>query len=291
MWILVGANGQLGKCLQDCLRNREIDFIATSRKDFDITNENQVFRFFEDHPSSVVVNAAAWTAVDEAEDRYDEAYSVNAEAVKNLAKAAYRSEMRLIHISTDYVFDGQANSPYSVESTTNPINAYGRTKLEGEKFVTRFSNGNATVIRTAWLYSEFGRNFVKTMVGKALNQQSVRVVDDQLGQPTNARDLADLITQVGRLDETPQLIHGTNSGSTSWYGLTKEIFEFFGCDTSLVIPVTSGDFPTKAKRPKFSVFSHDEFETSELNRLPAWKDSLKRDLPLVAEMVERGIYD
>jgi dTDP-4-dehydrorhamnose reductase len=288
MWLVVGANGQLGRCLQDALAQQSIDFVAASHHDLDVANSEAVAHFLSSRSFSTIVNCSAWTAVDDAEDNETEALRVNYEGPRNLAFSARKFDSRLIHISTDYVFSGDAKSPYSVSTTTAPLNAYGRTKLKGDEAVLTIGEGHFPVIRTAWLYSRYGKNFAKTMAARAVQNLPVRVVNDQLGQPTMAGDLAELIINVAR-HQSPPIIHGTNSGQATWYEFARAIYELVGEDTSLVTPVTSTEFPTRAKRPSYSVLDHSELQGTSINEMRDWQLALRDEISHILEYVTSEI--
>jgi dTDP-4-dehydrorhamnose reductase len=285
MWLIVGANGQLGRCLCDSLLSEGIEFIATSRQDLDITDLKQVNKYLETHKFSTIVNCAAWTAVDDAEDHIPEALRVNYEGPKNLATAAVKTRSRLIHISTDYVFSGDATEPYEIDTPTNPLNAYGQTKQEGDSAVFTIGNGGFPIVRTAWLYSRSGNNFAKTMSKRAIQGLPVRVVDDQLGQPTSAIDLSRLIIEAAIIPKPPSIIHGTNSGEATWYEFAQEIYSLLDASTELVTPVSSSEFPTRASRPKYSVLGHKAFTQNGLKEMQDWKLALKDEIEEIREAV------
>lgn len=285
MWLIVGANGQLGRCLQDVLLQQSIDFVAATHQDLDIADAHAVSHFFTSHSFNTIVNCAAWTAVDDAEDHEVEALRINFEGPQNLATSAANTNARLIHISTDYVFSGDGNTPYTTKTHTAPLNAYGRTKLMGDEAVLRIGEGHFPVIRTAWLYSRYGKNFAKTMAARAIQGLPVRVVDDQFGQPTMAGDLARFIVSVTNADTTPQIIHGTNSGQATWFNFAQEIYELLGADASLVSPVNSAEFPTKAKRPSYSVLDHTELIGSSINEMREWLPALRDEIPHIMQHV------
>lgn len=289
MWLIVGASGQLGSCLQDVLIEKDIDFIAASHSDLDIANQNNVSRFVDKYSLTNIVNCAAWTSVDDAEDNESQALLVNYEGPRNLAYAALNAGARLIHISTDYVFQGDAQSPYKTTTSTSPLNAYGRTKLKGDEAVLQIGSGSFPVIRTAWLYSRYGRNFAKTMATRAIQGLPVRVVNDQQGQPTMAKDLARFITEVASQKDVPPILHGTNSGQATWFEFAKEIYSQLAVDTSLVSPVPSSDFPTKAKRPSFSVLDHSELEGTSLSEMREWREALAEEISEIKNSVVREL--
>jgi len=280
MWLVVGANGQLGRCMAELLKTNSIDYIAVGHYQLDITDSEAVSKVLQEYEPTIVVNAAAWTAVDDAEEHEEEALRVNAQGPANLARSSAQIGARLVHVSTDYVFDGQANVPYTVTAPTEPMNAYGRTKLAGENAIREFQNGNSCIVRTAWLYSEHGKNFAKTMTIRALRGEAVRVVDDQLGQPTSAHDVAKLILDISQLEQLPPIVHGTNSGEATWFQFAKEIYSQLGADRDLVSPVDTSAFPTVAKRPAYSVLDHSDFPSWDLQPLQNWEvglaDSIER---------------
>jgi dTDP-4-dehydrorhamnose reductase len=278
MWLIVGANGQLGRSLADVLNSTNQKFFAASRTDFDVIDSTEVNDFFQDHRFTTVVNCAAWTAVDDAEDHIADALRANFEGPKNLATASLASQARLIHISTDYVFPGDASEPYEVNTPPDPLNAYGRTKQMGDSIVLHIGSGQFPVIRTAWLYSKYGRNFAKTMVRQALQNNPVNVVNDQLGQPTLATDLARLIVEVAQHPQPPSIIHGTNAGKASWFDFAQLIYQSLEVDIDLVTPVSTETFPTKAARPKYSVLGHESFKKNGLTEMRDWKIALSSEI-------------
>lgn len=285
MWLIVGANGQLGRCLQDVLLQQSVDFVAAPHSHLDITDAQAVSHFASSHSFSTIVNCAAWTAVDDAEDHEEEALRINYEGPRNLAIAANATGARLIHLSTDYVFSGDATMPYTVNTPTNPLNAYGRTKLKGDEAVLELGEGQFPVIRTAWLYSRYGRNFAKTMASRAIQGLPVRVVDDQVGQPTLAGDLAQLIVSVANVEESPSIIHGTNTGEATWFDFAREIYELLGANVSLVTPVPTAEFPTKAKRPSYSVLDHSELAGTSIDKKRDWKSALRDEISYIQKYV------
>ena len=283
MWLVLGANGQLGSCLTNLLTTTGTEFLAPSRQQLDITNAKKVNDYFESSNFSMVVNCAAWTAVDDAEEHIAEALRVNYEGPKNLAYASINTHARLIHISTDYVFAGDGTEPYEVDTPTNPINAYGRTKQMGESTILALGSGQFTVVRTAWLYSQYGKNFAKTMVARAVQGLPVRVVDDQFGQPTSAHDLSSLIIQIAKASNPPSIVHGTNSGIATWYEFARQIYTLVGADVELVTPVASSEFPTRALRPTYSVLGHQAFRKNGLSEMRNWKLALQSEIGAIKE--------
>ncbi|MDE6339342.1 MAG: dTDP-4-dehydrorhamnose reductase, partial [Muribaculaceae bacterium] len=275
---VTGAYGQLGNALKRELENdNKIEAIFTDADTLDITDTVALNRFFEDHPVDMVVNCAAYTAVDRAESDDLKAAAINTGAVGNLGQAAAKHGVKVIHISTDYVFAGENFRPYEENDEPYPQSIYGRTKLEGEGLLMSFCN-NAMIIRTAWLYSEFGNNFVKTMLRLADERDEINVVADQIGTPTYAGDLAHAIHQIISHDTwKPGIYHFTNEGVASWYDFTKAIFEIAGKNTK-VNPIRTKQYPTPAKRPLYSVLSKEKIKRTYGVDIPYWRDSLKRCL-------------
>lgn len=273
--LVTGSNGQLGneiKVLSTLYPNFE--FLFHDVDSLDITNKEQLKTFFEQQQPQWLVNCAAYTAVDKAESDYDIALLINGKAVENLAEAALISKAKIIHISTDYVFDGTANLPYKEEDSINPVSAYGKSKLAGEKALK--GNKNAVIIRTSWLYSAFGNNFVKTMIRLGKEKDQINVVFDQIGTPTYALDLArailDIIAQEDK-NFTPGIYHYSNEGVCSWYDFAQEIMSHKGLSCK-VNPVESSEFPSPTKRPAFSVLNKKKIKTTFGISIPYWKDSL-----------------
>jgi dTDP-4-dehydrorhamnose reductase len=271
MWLILGGEGQLARCMVDLLEDKGVEFVAPSRVGVDITSSTSIDLAFEKVRPTFVLNAAAWTAVDAAESHEQDAFQINAVGPANIASSALKYNALMIHVSTDYVFDGVAKSPYKTGHPPKPQNAYGRTKLSGEEAVLTIGSGIFPVVRTAWLYSEYGKNFAKTMAQYALRGQEVRVVNDQIGQPTSAHDLASLIFDLANCSLPPSVVHGTNSGSGTWYEFACKIYELLGVSRDLVIPVSSEMFPTTAKRPKYSVLDHHELLSTDVQELRDWK--------------------
>lgn len=273
--LVTGAHGQLGRSLQkEFAADKDIEAIYTGAEDLDITNAEAVERFLQENPVDMVVNCAAYTAVDKAESDNLKAAAINSGAVGNLGQAAAKYGVRVIHISTDYVFSGENFRPYEENDEPYPQSIYGRTKLEGEGLLTSFCN-DTMIIRTAWLYSEFGNNFVKTMLRLAGERDEISVVSDQVGSPTYAGDLAKAIHSVIKSDRwVPGIYHFTNEGVASWYDFTKAIFEITGKNTR-VKPIRTSEYPTPAKRPLYSVLSKNKIKANYGIEIPYWRDSLK----------------
>lgn len=274
--LITGANGQLGNALRlELAGDPNIDAVYTDVEDLDITNAEVVENFLRDNAIEMMVNCAAYTAVDRAESDELRAAAINTEAVGIIGQAAGRLGIRVIHISTDYVFSGESYRPYEEKDEPFPQSIYGRTKLEGEGLLTSFCK-DAVIIRTAWLYSEFGNNFVKTMLRLAGEREELGVVSDQIGTPTYAGDLAAAIHAVIRSDEwKPGIYHFTDEGVASWYDFAKSIFEIAGKDIR-VKPLLTSEYPTAARRPMYSVLSKNKIKRTYNIEIPYWRESLEK---------------
>ncbi|MFM9442019.1 dTDP-4-dehydrorhamnose reductase [Streptomyces acidiscabies] len=274
-WLITGAGGMLGRDLVATLKG---EVTALTRADLDITDPAAVRAAVEGH--DVVVNAAAWADVDGAEADEARATRVNGEAVRVLAEAC--TSAKLIHISTDYVFPGDATEPYRHDSPTAPLNAYGRGKLVGEDAVKMLLPDSGYVVRTAWLYGAHGRNFVSTMLKLAESRDTVEVVDDQRGQPTWTVALAGQIAALGESQAPAGVYHGTASGTATWFDLARAAYELSGLDPERVRPTTSEKFVRPARRPSYSVLAHDRWDAVGIARQPHWKDQLAQALKVLA---------
>ncbi|WP_448617628.1 dTDP-4-dehydrorhamnose reductase [Geodermatophilus sp. URMC 65] len=279
-WLVTGARGQLGGDLLAVLARRPGDAVtALGRVELDLTDERQVRdvvrRWLDGVRGArpVVLNAAAYTAVDAAESDEETALLVNGRAPGWLAEEL-AGRGRLVHVSTDYVFDGEATEPYPVDAPVAPRSAYGRTKAAGECAVAA-AGGDATVVRTAWVYGAHGGNFVRTMVGRALDGAPVSVVDDQVGSPTWAADLATGLVALGaRSGPVPPVLHRTDAGAVSWYGLARAVYEEVGADPALVTPTTTEAFPRPAPRPAWSVLDGSAWLAAGLPAPRPWRTAL-----------------
>jgi len=269
-YLITGANGQLGRDLQTALEGRDVT--ALGRAELDVTDLEAVRAAVAGH--DVIINASAYTKVDDAESNEDVAYAVNAVGPHNLALAASETGARLVTISTDYVFDGTATSPYPEDTPRGAISAYGRTKGEGERLALEAHPDGTYVVRTAWLYGAGGPNFAKTMVKLAAGRDTVSVVDDQRGQPTWTGDLAAQIVTLIDADAPAGIYHGTNSGETTWFGFAQAIFAEAGLDPERVLPTTSADFVRPAPRPSYSVLGHDAWAAAGLTPMRDWREAL-----------------
>ena len=285
--LVLGSNGQLGNCFKklssDFDSNFEFNF--ASSEDLDITDRNAVDDFFDDFKPDFCINAAAYTAVDLAEKESEKAFAVNAEAVRNIAEACKNTKATLIHISTDYVFDGESNISYSEDNFTNPQGVYGASKLKGEDLAIE-NNPKTIVIRTSWLYSEFNKNFVKTMLNLFTIKDELGIVADQFGQPTNANDLAEAVMKIIESDpKTFGVFHFSNYPETNWFEFASKIAEFSDSKIKLKA-ISTEEFPTPAKRPKRSTMALDKIEEVYKVEPIHWEHSLQDCIETLATTAE-----
>ncbi|MCD2103914.1 dTDP-4-dehydrorhamnose reductase [Rhodococcus erythropolis] len=270
--LLTGARGQLGTRVETLATSAGLPVTAVGSDELDITDSHVVDEFVS--PGSVLINCAAYTAVDAAETDQEAAKAVNEIGPRNLARACARVGSRLIHVSTDYVFPGDASTPYEVHAATGPATVYGRTKLAGETAV-RESGADVAVVRTAWVYSGVGSDFVATMRRLEAEREFVNVVDDQVGSPTYSLDLAGGIVELALRDFTgSSTFHVTNGGQASWYELARAVFEEIGADPARVRPCSSADFVRLAPRPAYSVLSERAWVTAGMTPLRPWREAL-----------------
>ncbi|GGT17356.1 NAD(P)-dependent oxidoreductase [Streptomyces kurssanovii] len=290
-WLVTGAGGMLGRDVVARLAAEGVPAVAVTRADLDITDPDAVRSCLVAHRPAVVVNCAAWTDVDGAEEREDAALAVNGTGARNVAEACKESGAVLLHISTDYVFAGDATLPYAEDAPTAPRSAYGRTKLAGERAVLELLPETGHVVRTAWLYGVGGPNFVRTMIRLEAARDTVDVVDDQLGQPTWSADLAGLLVRLGQAavaGTVPAGVHhGTSRGGTTWYGFTREIFRLLGADPDRVRPTDSGAFTRPAPRPSYSVLGHEGWRGTGIEPVRDWREAIAEAFPALVE-AERG---
>ena len=275
--LITGANGQLGNCLRDLAAEYQerYRFFYTDVEELDITDAAAIDRYVADNQIQIIINAAAYTAVDKAEDDVDMAYKLNRDAVRNLAEVSKAHNCLLVHISTDYVFSGECCHPYKEDDTPAPKSVYGASKLAGEQAVAEVGC-RAIIIRTSWLYSEYGHNFVKTMLRLGDERKEISVVCDQIGGPTYAGDLAQaiLLCLTSNLEKKGmQVYHFANEGVISWYDFAKAIMEISG-KSCAVFPIFTGEYPAKAPRPAYSVFNLRKTKTELGISIPYWRDSL-----------------
>lgn len=276
--LITGKNGQLGKKIKDisCVYP-DLKFIFTDRKELDVANSQSVNNYFQENKIDLLINCAAYTAVDDAENNYENAYNVNCLAVKHLATASKEHNFKIIQISTDYVFDGQANTPYKEDDRLNPINLYGKSKLEGEIALQNIQP-ESIIVRTSWLYSEYGKNFLKTILKFAKEKDSLIVVFDQIGTPTYAGELGKALLKIAASYFNEDVFHKgvyhfSNQGVCSWYDFAYEILKITGIKTP-ISPVRSDKFPAKAKRPSYSVLDKSKICALYNIEIPHWTQGL-----------------
>jgi len=293
--LLIGINGQLGNQLQPLL-TKIGEVTAVGRENLDLADRNAISQLIDQLKPELIINAAAYTAVDKSENEPELAHAVNSIAPGIMAKEAKNLGATLIHISTDYVFDGSQSTPYIETDSTNPLGTYGKTKLAGEKAI-RETEANHIIIRTAWVYGAYGKgNFVKTMLRFGKDREELRVVYDQVGCPTWTGDLAEAIAQIipHLNSETYGIYHYTNSGAISWYDFAMTIFEEakqlgFPLEVKRVVPITTAEYPTPAKRPAFSVLNSGKISKVLGKHSPYWRDSLRQMLKQLATINELRI--
>lgn len=273
--LVTGAKGQLGTDLMNELAKRGIEGIGVDVQEMDITDAEACRRVIKNSGADAVIHCAAYTAVDAAEDNVDLCRRINGEGTRNVAQACKEADVKLMYISTDYVFDGQGTRPWEPDDERHPLNVYGQTKYEGELAVEELSD-KYFIVRIAWVFGVAGKNFIKTMLRLGKERGAVSVVDDQVGSPTYTYDLARLLVDMIQTDKYGRY-HATNEGLCSWYEFAKEIFRQAGMDVP-VTPVSSDAFPAKATRPSNSRLNKDKLSENGFERLPAWQDALGRFL-------------
>ena len=279
--LVTGGNGQLGQSLQKIAeKNKGFQFVFTDYETLDITNKEEVLNFFWQLEPDFCINAAAYTAVDLAETELEKAFLINADGAENLAEACKENNAQFIHVSTDYVFDGTNNLAYTEEDFPNPIGVYGASKLAGEELALE-ENPETIIIRTSWVYSEFGKNFVKTMLHLFSIKDELNVVADQFGQPTNATDLAEAIMEIVKSNKkAPGIYNFSNEGKISWYDFAKKIAEI--SQSSVIInPIETSQYPTPAKRPQNSTLDLEKIKTSYHVKIKPWEESLQKTISLL----------
>jgi dTDP-4-dehydrorhamnose reductase len=265
-WLITGGSGQLGIAVSQELGERGHLFNAWGSKDLNITQGPIVRDVVSELSPKVIINCAAWTDVD---------------------GAAKNCGAKMIHVSTDYVFSGESKSPWQTGDAINPQSAYGRTKADGEKLVHSVYPEETSIVRTAWLYSPWGKNFAKTMIRLAIKGDGeVRVVSDQMGQPTSAIDLANQLVELALSKSPAGIYHGTNSGQGTWFEFAQEIFKLVGADTNRVVPVSSSEYPRPAKRPSYSVLSHEAWARTTIQPMRDWRIALADAIPAIISAVK-----
>jgi len=286
--LVTGKNGQLGKSINKIVNTvngknnyqQDNEFIFVGREELDLSKKESIASYFDNNNFDVIINCGAYTAVDKAEEEQELANQVNHLAVKQLAGIVKVQKAKLIHISTDYVFDGESDKPYLELDATNPINVYGKTKLAGEQALKEIMPTNAIIIRTSWVYSEFGNNFIKTMLRLGKERDEINVVSDQIGSPTYATDLANAILDIVQniefkeVGQKTQVYHYSNAGKVSWYDFARKIFKIaeIGCKIN---PITTQQYSAPAKRPGNALMKKDKIALTFSVKTPNWKESLK----------------
>ena len=285
--LVTGKNGQLGKSIQKIVYEENSNsqnannFVFVGREELDLSDENNINNYFDNNDRfDIIINCAAYTAVDKAEEEQELANQVNHLAVQQLAEISNKHKTKLMHISTDYVFDGESDEPYTETDKTNPINVYGKTKLAGEKALQEVMSTNAIIIRTSWLYSEYGNNFVKNMLKLGKERDELNVVSDQIGSPTYATDLAKAILEIinnknyHNKEQSTEVYHYSNEGEISWYEFTKGIFKIAKVDCK-VNPITTEQYPTPAQRPRNTLMIQDKISERFDITMRGWLNSLQ----------------
>ncbi|MFH9040184.1 dTDP-4-dehydrorhamnose reductase [Streptomyces sp. NPDC017966] len=291
-WLVTGAGGMLARDVLARLATAGIPTVAVARAELDITDPEAVRDVLAEHRPAAVVNCAAWTAVDDAETREDDALRINGDGPRHLAEACRELDAVLLHVSTDYVFPGDADEPYAEDAPTGPRSAYGRTKLAGEQAVLTTLPDRGFVVRTAWLYGAGGGNFVRTMIKLESVKDTLDVVDDQRGQPTWTVDLADRLVRLGQAalagTAPAGVYHGTSAGETTWFGFTREIFRLLGADPERVRPTTSAAFARPAPRPAYSVLGHSRWQQAGIEPIRDWSEGLSSAMPVLLAELQGG---
>jgi len=282
-WLVTGAGGMLGRDLVALLERGGETVTGLTRQQLDVTDAAAVNGAVLGLKPDVVVNCAAWTAVDDAEAHEGDALEVNGRGAANIAAACASSGARMVQMSTDYVFDGTARRPYAEDDTPAPRTAYGRTKLAGEEAVRGRLPEAGFVVRTAWLYGAHGPNFVRTMIRLARDRPEVRVVDDQHGQPTWTADVASLIIGLIQAAASPGIYHATSSGQTTWFGLAQEVFRLLGANPARVTATASSALARSASRPAYSVLGHDGWARAGIAPITDWRLALRRAFPVLPQ--------
>nr|AAG29801.1 dTDP-4-keto-6-deoxyhexose reductase [Streptomyces rishiriensis] len=281
-WLVTGAGGMLGRDLVRVLEALNEPVLAATRQDLDITDRFSVRAVVSRYRPTAIVNCAAWTRFHEAETSEAEAHLINGRGARELATICGDRSIRLVHLSTDYVFDGASRRPYAESAATGPINAYGRTKLAGEQAVLELLPDDGTIVRTAWLYGRHGTNFLRKMVRLEQTHKTVDVVDDQWGQPTWSVDLAQQIVALVRHGASG-VFHGTSSGETTWYDFARMIFRLLGADPGRIRPVRSDQIAGGELRPRYTVLGHAAWREVGLTPIRHWSAALERSFPLLAD--------
>lgn len=286
--LVTGGDGQLGCALRALIEkmNLPFRFYFTDAGELDITDRSQIESFVVGQQIRYILNCAAYTAVDKAEEEREMAFAINTAGVENIALVAKQYGVKVIHLSTDFVFDGASTVPYDEESEPHPLSVYGETKLKGEQLL-QAAGGEWLILRTSWLYSEYGSNFVKTMLRLMRERELLTVIDDQRGSPTYATDLAEMMIHILQQSEvngwTNGLFHFSNRGQTSWYGFADAIRRVAGIENCKLVPVTTAEYPTAARRPAYSVMDLTKISNRFRVEIPTWEEALQRCLQKIIQ--------
>ncbi len=279
--LITGSNGQLGNEMQEASkRYNSFNYLFTDVAELDICNMSALEAYVVENNVNIIVNCAAYTAVDKAEDDQELCYKINCDAVRNIGEVAAKNKLKVIHVSTDYVFDGTNYIPYTEDMPVCPISVYGKSKLDGEKALMDVCN-QTVIIRTSWLYSSFGGNFVKTMIKLGTERNTLNVIFDQIGTPTYAADLANSILQIIIAEKfITGIYHYSNEGVCSWYDFTKTIHRIAGIDC-IVLPIETKDYPTRTPRPHYSVLNKSKIKSTYGISIPYWEESLEKCIEIL----------
>ncbi len=292
--LVIGENGQLGRSIKKSFVNSKLNdqYIFVGKNDLNLIDSKKVSNFFKDKDFDLIINCAAYTAVEKAESDVEIADRINHLAVKQIAKIANTKKIKLIHFSTDYVFDGKKQEPYIESDSPNPINIYGKTKLAGEQAIQLIMPYEAIIIRTSWLYSEYGNNFVDTMMSLGVEKSQLSIVNDQIGSPTYAGDLAVALVNIlqnkdfRKSNQKTQIYHYSNNGACNWYDFAKTIFQFANIKCK-IHPINTENYPTNARRPKYTLMSNNKILKSFALDIPNWRESLKSCIMILNKQNER----
>lgn len=288
-WAITGGSGQLAKSLSELLASKHIEFAAWGHKEVDISKTSSM-QVIADFRPDVLVNCAAWTDVEGAEESFSEAAKVNRDGAENVATVAKALNIQLVHISTDYVFSGKSSTPWNVNDPTNPESNYGMSKLLGERKIEEIWPEKSCILRTAWLYGPYGKNFAKTILRKSLvSEEPIRVVNDQMGQPTSTFDLATRIFDLVDSKVSSGLYHATSSGEATWWDFAREIIRLNQEDISRIIPVASRDFKSKVNRPEYSVLDHSSWNAVGFKPMREWRSALEHVFPAIKANVMKEL--
>ena len=282
--LVTGSDGQLGSEIKDLSDEFGYDFLFTNRSKLDICDKEAIRSLLQKEQIDTIINCAAYTAVDKAQSENEDAYNINHIGVKNLATLAKEYNLKLIHISTDYIFDGKNYKPYKIDDKPNPTSIYGKSKLAGEEAIKEIEPKDTIIIRTSWVYSSFGNNFVKTMLNLGKTKKMLTVVYDQVGSPTYAKDLAKAILDIipNIKNDKPKIYHYSNEGVLSWYDFAKEIMRMAKLECKIE-PISTKEYPTPASRPHYSLLDKSDIKKDFNLVIPYWKDSLDECLKKMGE--------